>query len=226
LGESSSQESRDYRLTAQAEWIRRFLDRARLDRVHVLGHDLGGVVAMALATRYPHRVVKLILSQTPPRSAWVHPMVEMLRATKPNRGPARRISGLWHAFGKPAKRGRPWALFSQEIDRLGPQAAPLWKPWVDGSHGSDLNALLAAMEPLMDEEVEEALHHYQRPTMLLWGCDFPPLSPSWAIQLYHDIPGAKRFELIPFAGHFPQWENPERFARAVLDFLVPKRGPL
>jgi pimeloyl-ACP methyl ester carboxylesterase len=61
--------------------------------------------------------------------------------------------------------------------------------------------------------------------MLLWGCDYPPLSPSWAIQLYHDIPGARRFELIPFVGHYPQWENPEAFSRAVVDFLLVERSP-
>ena len=78
LGGSSSSDPSDYRLEAQAEGIRRFLDRAKLERVHVLGHDLGGVIAMVLASRYPHRVMKLILSQVPPREDWAHPFLKAL----------------------------------------------------------------------------------------------------------------------------------------------------
>jgi len=214
LGDSQSDARSDYQLEAQAEWIRRFLDRAKLERVHVLGHDLGGVVAMALATRYPHRIGKLILSHVPPRANWEHPILRRMSHWASLPGGATRLR---RTFGS----ARGWEEAFNQLD----PASTDWSSWAQAfssDRAASFKIFLRENRPIITATLLEAIRGYQRPTMLLWGCDFPPLSPSWAIQLYHEIPGATRFELIPFSGHFPQWESPERFARAVLDFVAPK----
>jgi pimeloyl-ACP methyl ester carboxylesterase len=57
------------------------------------------------------------------------------------------------------------------------------------------------------------------PTMVVWGADDAYLSPSWAKSLYDSIPGARRLELIPFAGASCHEERPDIFARLLDEFL-------
>jgi len=215
LGESTSDDPSSYRLETQAEWMVRFMDEAGLERVHLLGHDLGGVIALALAVKYPERILKLILSHVPPRSDWGHPLLQRIR------GWARLPCGL-KVFGRLLRHGRfrasswGWGECFFEPDTMDLGGQETWYETFSGARAPSFRTLLATLDPLVAPELLEAARAYKGNAMLLWGCDYPPLSPSWAIQLYHEIPGA-----VPFAGHFPQWERPELFARAVLDFLLP-----
>ncbi|MGQ9655923.1 MAG: alpha/beta fold hydrolase [Thermodesulfobacteriota bacterium] len=220
LGASTSDDPSNYRLETQAEWMVRFLDEAAVSRVHLLGHDLGGVIALALAIKYPERVMKMILSHVPPRPDWVHPWVRRIH------GWSRLPCGL-RLFGRLLKRrgfrcsAWGWGSYFVESGAMDQGTAETWCESFSRARVSALRRLLAVLDPPIAPQTLEAARGYKGNAMLLWGCDYPPLSPSWAIQLYHEIPGAVRFELIPFAGHFPQWERPELFARAVLDFLLP-----
>ncbi|MBC8140224.1 MAG: alpha/beta hydrolase [Armatimonadetes bacterium] len=44
-----------------ADWLARFLDAEKIDRVHVVGNSLGCQVGMAFAARHPHRVGGMVL---------------------------------------------------------------------------------------------------------------------------------------------------------------------
>jgi pimeloyl-ACP methyl ester carboxylesterase len=55
--------------------------------------------------------------------------------------------------------------------------------------------------------------------MIVWGADDAYLSPSWAKSLYDSIPGARRLELIPFAGASCHEERPDIFARLLDEFF-------
>lgn len=221
LGGSDGGEPEDHGLEAQANAVRHFLDRAKIERVHVLGHDLGAVMAMAMAVRHPHRVVRLVLSHAPPREEWEHPLLaKFARWARLPGGLAllrRRLGGVTFATSDEG-----WGEAFYDPDTLAAADLPSWNQALAPDRLASFRRLLKAVKPPVSRGLLAELRSYQRPTMLLWGCDYPPLSPSWAVQLYHEIPGAKRFELIPFAGHFPQWEKPEAFARAVLDFVAPR----
>jgi len=55
--------------------------------------------------------------------------------------------------------------------------------------------------------------------MVIWGADDSCSSPSWSKTLFDAIPGARRLELIPFAGTTCQEERPDLFAGALTSFL-------
>lgn len=50
-----------YTINGTAEFIRDWLDFAGLDKVYLLGHSMGGQIALRLAVRYPERFHKLVL---------------------------------------------------------------------------------------------------------------------------------------------------------------------
>jgi pimeloyl-ACP methyl ester carboxylesterase len=62
FGYSERAESADYSLTAQANRVLRLMDRLGIERAAVLGHSMGGEVAMRMAAMEPERVERLVLA--------------------------------------------------------------------------------------------------------------------------------------------------------------------
>jgi pimeloyl-ACP methyl ester carboxylesterase len=56
------------------------------------------------------------------------------------------------------------------------------------------------------------LHRIDIPTLLLWGAEDRIVTPAYGEGWREAIPGA-RIEIIPQAGHFPHWEQPEEFVQ-------------
>ena len=54
----------DYSLSAQAALVRQVMDQLGVEKASVLGHSMGGAVAMRLALAYPERVERLILASS------------------------------------------------------------------------------------------------------------------------------------------------------------------
>jgi len=65
-GRSPHSPEMDYAL--MAEDLRELLDREGLARVRLLGHSMGGKVAMEFALRHPHRVQRLVVADIAPRA--------------------------------------------------------------------------------------------------------------------------------------------------------------
>jgi pimeloyl-ACP methyl ester carboxylesterase len=70
-----------------------------------------------------------------------------------------------------------------------------------------------------DPKLKHRLHRVRIPTLLLWGAHDHILSEAYGRAFCAAIPDA-RFELVERAGHFPHLEQPEAFARRVLEFAA------
>jgi pimeloyl-ACP methyl ester carboxylesterase len=66
FGYSERPEEGDYSLTEQARLVTRFMERLGIERAVVIGHSMGGGVAMRVATTWPDRVEKLVLVASVP----------------------------------------------------------------------------------------------------------------------------------------------------------------
>ena len=56
------------------------------------------------------------------------------------------------------------------------------------------------------------------PTLIIWG-DGDPLIPVGHAFHSHEIISDSRLEIFPGAGHYPHLDDPERFAKVLLDFI-------
>ena len=63
----SSQDNSDISIEEMADDCARLLKHLKLPSAYVLGHSMGGMIAMDLAIRYPDMVDKLILEATAPK---------------------------------------------------------------------------------------------------------------------------------------------------------------
>jgi pimeloyl-ACP methyl ester carboxylesterase len=58
------------------------------------------------------------------------------------------------------------------------------------------------------------LHRIDIPTHLIWGDKDGIVSTTYGEAWRDEIPGA-RMSVIPNAGHYPHWEQPDAFAAAI-----------
>jgi 3-oxoadipate enol-lactonase len=200
-GESSNVGAEDaYALDTLAEDLAGFLNGVQVKRCHLLGHSMGGFVALRFALRYPERLTSLLLMDTAAEPLSILPAAlrEQLAKDVRANGCASRLDMMRQMpMSDAAARGRDylgseehWRRIELKLNQMDPEG------WVG------LSNELANQPPLLDK-----LHAIECPTTIIVGeHDTPFIEPS--ARMAAAIPGA-RLETIPLAAHCPQYENAE-----------------
>lgn len=179
-------------------------------RFHLLGHSMGGMVAQHLVMLAPDRVESLVLMDTG------HGTVEMDAEL------ATWGLGLVRAEGLDALADVLVAiegpLYTDAYQRL-IDAHPEHAAYGERKLRASSGAMYAAMGThlISDHDRLEHVASFAMPTLVVVGEeDAAFLGPSE--RLAATIPSA-RLEVLPGAGHSPQFENPEAWEKAVFAFL-------
>jgi 3-oxoadipate enol-lactonase len=198
-----------YTMDALADDLAALLDVLALERVHLVGLSIGGMLGQSLAIRAPQKLASLMLCDTQPsapasaRGAWSAPLAMVKQAG--SLSPVR--SGLLKTWLSDAfKASRP-ARWQQIHDTLVATS-------VLGFEGC-----VAAMS---DFDHTAALPSVRIPALVAYGADDPMTPPTENQRLASLIPGA-RVEVIAGAKHFPNVEQAEAFNRILLDWLNANR---
>jgi len=209
-------------MDAQAEMLLEFMDKMGHASFGLVAHDQGGAAAQIIAARQPERLSALVLTDVVCYDNWPVPTIARLQSFArlpliPNLA-ARTGFIEWIEAKTPLSSFRR-ALF--DGDKLSEEAIREYLRPLRASKESRERFLrfLLAGHSRYTELVVPRLKQFEKPTLILWAGDDPHLSPSWGQKLFEDIPGAKRFELIPFCGHFWQEERPSHFASKIGEFL-------
>jgi pimeloyl-ACP methyl ester carboxylesterase len=220
LGHGESAKPRgDYSLGAYAAGIRDLLITLGHKRATVVGHSLGGGIAMQFAYEYPPFAERLVLVNSGGLGREVH---ALLRAASL---PGSEIVLPLLAHARVLGLG---AAIGQVFRRLGFRAGP------------DLGAIASGYASLGDHEARQAFIHTIRavidpggqrvsatdrlyltqlmPSLVMWG-DRDPLIPVDHAQIGHEAMPGSRLEIFEDVGHFPQLQEPVRFAHTLIDFI-------
>ena len=199
----------DYTLSAQAALIRRAMDRLDIEKASVLGHSMGGAVAMRLALAYPGRVERLILASSASD-------VEL----------GRRIWGA-AVIGRLLPLAAPFTLHNRRFRELSLRSgyydpARFTEDVIEGyMRPARVRGYLRALGNTMaawrrDPPLNPA--DITQPTLILWGEADRWLPPSRGERLHRLIAGS-RLNLVEGGGHLFLEEQPEAVLHAVEDFL-------
>jgi pimeloyl-ACP methyl ester carboxylesterase len=192
------------------------LDHLSLDRAHILGESLGGIVAQEVAIGYPRRVGKLILaSSSVGRGGDVQPHPSLMKAYG-------RRDGVTDAGFDPAKvnigramRAHIALSFNGRIRRVFYMImATLYvRP-------SAFKGMTEQIQAISAHTTLDRLHLIQSPTLVITGTNDRLVPPAMSDILASRIPNARlvKVEGGPHALHV---EMGRRFNREVLDFLAP-----
>jgi pimeloyl-ACP methyl ester carboxylesterase len=208
ISDTAGPGSADFTLMAEAARIRGLLSALDIPSAHIVGNELGGVVAQIFAVRWPGCVKTLVLSNCdslsgwPPRFSADLTAPGVLLAARHQSG-TRILSELFH-----------------DLRFVTPERVRKWAQTVAGTREKRmrLRRFLRSLKDVDIRTINQLLADIRVPTIVIWGADDQRASVSWAKTLYDSIPGARRLELIPFCGSACHEERPEVFGRAIAQF--------
>jgi pimeloyl-ACP methyl ester carboxylesterase len=194
FGHSTSPENWSFSMEDQATIVARVIDALGLAQIDIIGHSMGGSISIALTSRRPNLVHRLIVAEPNLDPGVGDLSVHIARQTQigfTNRG----FDTLVAQIRRQATRGDLLATrFLETVIRTTPAAL----------HRSSVS-LMAARDPTFREQFESL----SMPRATITGDRTPPLDPPLADpeEIVHYI--------VEDAGHVMMLDNPNGFANAI-----------
>jgi len=209
FGFSDKRDRFDRSIARQAELVDAWMDRLGISSAVIVGHDIGGGVALRLATLFPSRVRKLCVMNTVCYDSW--PIELMLQFGHPGADRLLSAAMAMRLLRQALKGGfarRPPAALLDGL--LAPYSTEVGK--------LSLIRNASALNTNLTTEIVPRLRSIDVPTLILWGEDdvFQPV--SYGERLSWDIPGA-HFVRIGGARHFLMVDRPHAVARRLNAFI-------
>jgi pimeloyl-ACP methyl ester carboxylesterase len=202
IGESDKPEG-PYTAAEMAADALQVLDEAGVERAHVLGASLGGMVAQEVAVRAPERVERLVLCCTTPGGEATVPMPAVTVALFQQAATLAPEVALRRFVENALAPGAPEDLVD-EIYRRRLENPPDPLGWQgQAAAGTGFAGVDGAITA---------------PTLIVTGTDDNVVDPGNSDVLARRIAGA-RVERLEGTGHLFFWEQPDAFVRIVTEFL-------
>lgn len=221
LGHGRSDRPRaDYSVAAYANAMRDLLSLLGVTRVTVVGHSLGGGVAMQFAYQYPERCERLVLVSSGGVAREVHPLLRW--ASLPTADVALPLLAL------PATRvavRAAFALLESLATDLGRDAEDLLRVFDALPDAPARIAFLRTLRAVVDRRgqvitmLDRCYLTRGMPTLLIWGMRDAVIPYQHARLAHAAMPGS-RLASFEHAGHFPHHSDPQRFEAVLRDFLA------
>lgn len=198
FGSSDKPKSWSYSIEDQADTLAAFISARVSGAVTIVGHSMGGSIAIATAMRHPHLVSRLIVAE-PNLDPGKGGLSGHIARQSESRFVERGYRALVYQTRRQAERGD--AVASRFLVTL-QEASPI------ALHRSAVS-LRAHRSPTLREQFEAI----DIPRVTITGANTPPLDPPLTDpEITH--------YLIDHAGHVMMVENPEAFAIAVRSALA------
>lgn len=222
FGRTGEPERQDFSPEGYSRFLMGFMNALGMGRAALVGHSLGGGVALRAVLDHPGLVERLILVN----SAGLGSDISLLLRTA-------SLPFFERVFLKP-----PLWVFKLFLRRLvydpaviTPEFARLYyeiffQPKAIHAFAEILRAIctLRGARPGILEPIREGLGTIRTPTLVIWGRQDRILPSSQAFDAVARIPGA-RLRVFEHCGHMPNVEYPQEFNRLILEFLQEERGP-
>jgi pimeloyl-ACP methyl ester carboxylesterase len=199
----------DYSLGAHATVIRDLLSALGIERSTVVGHSLGGGVAMIYFWQFPERVERLALLSSGGLGPEVSPLLR-----------SAALPGFRRALGVVANRGVMKALRAGGVQtrNVARALAPL------ETRGAR-DAFVQTLRAVIDRHGQRVSANDRlyllagMPTLIAWGDRDRTIPVAHGLAAHAAIPHS-RFLTISDAAHFPHIEQPEAVAAALGEFIA------
>jgi pimeloyl-ACP methyl ester carboxylesterase len=220
LGHGESAKPRgDYSLGAYATGVRDLLIALEQPRATVVGHSLGGGIAMQFAYQFPERCERLVLVSSGGLGREVHLLLRA--ATLPGSELVLSLLASERVRGAAALVGRGLgALRLQPGPDLSEIATGIGSLAESDSRQAFLHTLRAVIDPGGQRvSATDRLHLAEvMPSLIVWG-DRDPIIPLEHGEAANRLMPGSRLEVMEGVGHFPQREDPVRLATLLTDFM-------
>lgn len=214
-GDSDRPVPSDCSLAAHADRLVLFIDKLGLDRVHVVGHDIGGGVAQIFSVHNPDRVATLGLVNSVGFDYWpVQPIVALRTPILRQLAMASLDLGMLRLVIRRAVYHRE-RITPEIFDRVRNEvAAP-----------KSRRAFLNSTRCLNNSDltvITDELKELPMPVLIVRGERDLYLSPEISDRLHREIPSSRLVQ-VPGGGHYIQLDEPRLLAMTILEHIQDHR---
>ena len=220
LGHGESAKPRgDYSLGAFASGIRDLLVTLGIERATVVGHSLGGGVAMQMAYQFPDRCERLVLVNSGGLGKEVHAILRAV--TLPGAELVLPVVLLPQVQRFLADVG---AMAGRAGFRLGVRGAEIWRSYSGLTETRGRVAFIHTVRSVIDvtgQRVSARDRVYlarEVPTLIIWG-DRDRIIPVSHAYAAHELMAGSTLKIVEGADHFVPFEAPAAFLDALLGFI-------
>jgi pimeloyl-ACP methyl ester carboxylesterase len=218
----SGQPEMEYSIEILTNILEKFLEERKLGGVHLVGHSMGGLIALNLAARPNSRVKKLVVSD----AVGIGDKAEFLSYAMARKimGPESRwesVEGVlrdeFRSMIESFIKGQKPKTAREFFESL-PKVPITGKPLLPMTPGVQMAA------SIIDFDLRPKLGSVRQPTLILWGAKDPVAPAQDAFFLQKEIRNST-LVLFPNSGHSPMMEQPLLFNEEVRRFLqAPEPG--
>lgn len=210
----------DTSISAQVPVLEAMLEHWRLDRFHLVAHDIGGGIAQRFGVFYPERLKSLTMIDVVSYDSYPSPRTRQ-----------QMEAGLEALIKAPDAEHRAhfreW-LLSAVHNKDGFATGPLqtYLDYISGpvGQGSLFQHQVRHYDPVHTLEIAERLAELGRlPVQLIWGAQDTWQTSDWGRRLQAAIPGST-LTLLDDCAHFAPEDQPERIAELVSSFAKQSRA--
>jgi len=200
----------NFEFTHMDSWVKQiidFMDALDIHKADFVGNSFGGSLTLALATRFPERVGRMVLMGSGGQSFEVNDDLAKLWGYKPSVDAMKEILSIM-AFDQNVATDELAEMrykatirpgFQERFEKVFP---PPYQRWADAQVVDD-----------------EKLGQLQHEVLIIHGRDDRVVPVSVSERLAHKIPKAQ-FHMFGQCGHWTQIEQTDRFNKLVTEFLA------
>ena len=195
----------NFSVSAFVDMVGQFMDKLGIPKAAVVGHSMGGTVAMNCAIRYPDRIVKAAVIGSPIDGKSLSLMTKL--------GGVSSLASLGFLV-PPVLR----AIIGTYVSFSAKDGAAIRNMVLSGLSKTTLQSFFESIGTLHRTDLTSELGQIQQPLMGIYGKRDIIVSPKQHKVMQTLVPHAD-VHLYDDAGHFPMMDTPDLFISDILNFL-------
>jgi pimeloyl-ACP methyl ester carboxylesterase len=217
---ASAKPKGDYSLGAYASGVRDLLGMLGFESATVVGHSLGGGIAMQLAYQFPEYCERMVLISSGGLGREVSPVLRA--ATLPG---SELVMPLIVSDWAVRAGGAVTGFFERLGMRPGPHLQEMGRGYASLVESDSRLAFINTARAVIDSggqkvSAMDRLYLAERmPVLIIWGDRDPIIPVEHGRQAHAEIPHSRLVE-IPEARHWPQLDQPRLVCRELCEFIA------
>jgi 2-hydroxymuconate-semialdehyde hydrolase len=202
FGDSAKEETPPFLIDSYVSMVEQFLETLGIARAPVIGHSMGGTVALRLAIAHPERVTKIAVVGAPITGDSLHPLLKV--------GSVGWIANTLYRV-PPILRLVVWLVLAGDSEHIQHMI------WRDVSR-ANAESFFHSIGDLWRTDLGPQLAQVQAPTLGVFGAHDNIVRPDQAACLAAHVRHAQ-IAVMSRSRHFPMLDEPERFREVLVGFL-------
>lgn len=203
FGESDRRDGA-FSIAEYVDLVLNFMHQLGIARASIVGHGLGGMVALRAARRHPDRFSRLMVVNTPIQGSQIQNHV--------------RPGALSRLFGRAA----PSNIWTRLMRQLNVDYPQILNEIIEDTDSLSETVVQRVIASVVETDLREDLECLETPLLAVFGEKDMIVSPDQARFLRDDHASMQQVIKLPRSNHFPFLDQPNVFNRLLMDFQESK----